>query len=120
MKVFNGKQAANDYMSEHTLAFSTPELTLMRFSFWLGDMVPDPTKQEEGIPRLYTYVEEKDYAPVEIIDDDNYVPTGAVLGSGMYGSANSESSGEKQFCSECGAKNSTAAKFCRECGINLN
>jgi len=81
MKVFNGKQAANDYMSAHTLAFSTPELTLMRFSFWLGDMVPDPTKQEESIPRLYTYVEEKDYAPVEIIDDDNYVPTGAVLGS---------------------------------------
>ena len=120
MKVFNGKQAANDYMSAHTLAFSTPELTLMRFSFWLGDMVPDPTKQEESIPRLYTYVEEKDYAPVEIIDDDKYVPTGAVLGSGMYGSANSESSGEEQFCSECGAKNSTTAKFCRECGVNLN
>ena len=38
MKVFNGKEAANDYMSAHTLAFSTPELTLMRFSFWLGDM----------------------------------------------------------------------------------
>ena len=46
MKVFNGKQAANDYMSAHTLAFSTPELTLMRFSFWLGDMVPDPTGKE--------------------------------------------------------------------------
>ena len=120
MKVFNGKEAANDYMSAHTLAFSTPELTLMRFSFWLGDMVPDPENKENGIPRLMTYIEEKDFAPVEIIDDDNYVPTGAVLGSGMYGSANSESSGEEQFCSECGAKNSTTAKFCRECGINLN
>ena len=56
---------------------------------------------------------------VEIIDDDKYVPTGAVLGSGMYGSANSESSNEDQFCSECGGKNSSLAKFCRECGINL-
>ena len=120
MKVFNGKQAANDYMSAHTLAFSTPELTLMRFSFWLGDMVPDAENKEEGIPRLMTYIEEKDFAPVEIIDDDNYVPTGAVLGSGMYGSANAESSGEEQFCSECGAKNSATAKFCRECGVNLN
>ena len=54
MKVFNGKEAANDYMSAHTLAFSTPELTLMRFSFWLGDIVPDPENKEEGIPRLMT------------------------------------------------------------------
>ena len=36
MEVFDGKKAAQDYMSKHTLAFSTPELTLMRFSFWLG------------------------------------------------------------------------------------
>ena len=57
--------------------------------------------------------------PVEIIDDDKYVPTGAVLGSGMYGSANSTSSSEDQFCSECGGKNSSLAKFCRECGMNL-
>ena len=119
MKVFNGKEAANDYMSAHTLAFSTPELTLMRFSFWLGDMVPDPDNKEDSMPRLMTYIEEKDFAPVEIIDDDKYVPTGAVLGSGMYGSANSTSSSEDQFCSECGGKNSSLAKFCRECGINL-
>tara|TARA_B100000749_G_C17993990_1_gene288468 strand:+ start:89 stop:451 length:363 start_codon:yes stop_codon:yes gene_type:complete len=119
MKVFNGKEAANDYMSAHTLAFSTPELTLMRFSFWLGDMVPDPENKENGIPRLMTYIEEKDFAPVEIIDDDNYVPTGAVLGSGMYGSANSDTTNEEQFCSECGGKNSSSAKFCRECGTTL-
>ena len=79
MKVFNGKKAANDYMSAHTLAFSTPELTLMRFSFWLGDMVKDPEGKEESIPRLYTYVDEEDYAPVQIIDDDKYEATGAVL-----------------------------------------
>ena len=42
MQVFDGKEAAQDYMSKHTLAFSTPELTLTRFAFWLGDTVPDP------------------------------------------------------------------------------
>ena len=42
METFDGKKAAQDYMSKHTLAFSTPELTLMRFAFWLGDSVPDP------------------------------------------------------------------------------
>ena len=47
MKVFNAKQAAEDYMSMHTLVFSTPELTLNRYSFWLGDMVPDPEKKED-------------------------------------------------------------------------
>tara|TARA_Y100000590_G_scaffold412467_1_gene507476 strand:+ start:3087 stop:3449 length:363 start_codon:yes stop_codon:yes gene_type:complete len=120
MKVFNGKQAANDYMSEHTLAFSTPELTLMRYAFWLGDMVPDPEGKEESIPRLYKYVDEQDYAPVQIVDDDKFEPTGAVLNSSLYGSANSESSGDEQFCSECGSKNSPKAKFCRECGVNLN
>ncbi len=45
MKVFNAKQATQDYMSTHTLAFSTPDLTLKRYSFWLGDMVPDPQKK---------------------------------------------------------------------------
>ena len=55
-------------------------------------MVPDPKNKEDSMPRLMTYIEEKDFAPVEIIDDDKYVPTGAVLGSGMYGSANSDAS----------------------------
>ena len=52
MEVFDGKKAAQDYMSKHTLAFSTPELTLMRFSFWLGDSVPDP-KNEGDICQLF-------------------------------------------------------------------
>ena len=52
MKVFNGKEAAEQYMSSHTLTFSTPDLTLKRFSFWLGDIVPDPNNKEETMPRL--------------------------------------------------------------------
>ena len=76
MKVFNGKQSAQDYMSAHTLAFSTPELTLMRYAFWLGDIIPDPKDKNNTIPRIMAYVEEKDFAPVEIIDEEHYEPTG--------------------------------------------
>ncbi|CAE6487290.1 zinc ribbon domain-containing protein [Candidatus Nitrosotenuis uzonensis] len=115
MKVFEGKKAAQDYMSAHTLAFSTPELTLMRFSFWLADMIPDPKDKSNTIPRIMAYVEEKDFAPVEIIDEDHYEPTGAVRNTGMYGSVN-KTYGDVKFCSECGSKISSSARFCTECG----
>ena len=116
MKVFTGKQAAEDYMSTHTLAFSTPELTLMRFSFWLGDMVPDPSNKENSMPRLMKFIEEKDFEPVQIIDDDKFEPTGAIISSGMYGNTAPQTSSDAKFCSECGGKITTAAKFCTECG----
>lgn len=116
MKIFDGRKAAEDYMSAHTLTFSTPDLTLKRFAFWLGDMIPDPENKEEAIPRLYTYIEEKDFAPVNIIDEENYTPTGAVRSSGMYGNQETETSSDVKFCSECGVKISVSAKFCTECG----
>ncbi len=111
MKVFDGKRAADDYMASHTLTFSTPDLTLKRFSFWLGDIVPDPNNKEETIPRLMNYIEEKDFA-------DSYEPSGAVLNSGLYGSANTNSENETKFCSECGGEISASARFCTECGAN--
>ena len=94
MKVFNGKKAAEDYMSAHTLAFSTPELTLTRFAFWLGDIIPDPADKDSTMPRLYSYVDEKDFAPANIIDDETYVPTGAVKQSSAYGSSRSTTESE--------------------------
>ena len=120
MKVFNGKQAAESYMSTHTLAFSTPELTLTRFAFWLGDIVPDPEDKEKTVPRIYTFVEEKDFEPVQIIDDEKYVPSGAVKVSGVYGHPQYETDSDTKFCSECGAKVSATAKFCPNCGTTQN
>lgn len=116
MKVFSSKQAAQDYMSTHTLAFSTPELTLMRYSFWLGDIVTDPTHKQKGVPRIMNFIEEKDFQPVQIIDEEKFVPTGAIRASGLYGSATPENGSETKFCSDCGAKIATASKFCTECG----
>lgn len=116
MKVFNGKAAAEEYMSSHTLTFSTPELTLTRFAFWLGDIIPDPKNPGQTMLRIMAYVEEKDFAPVQIIDDE-YVPTGAIRSSGgIYGSLKTESSSSTKFCLECGIKISQNAKFCTECG----
>ncbi len=120
MKVFNGKQAAESYMSTHTLAFSTPELTLTRFAFWLGDIVPDPEDKEKTVPRIYTFVEEKDFEPVQIIDDEKYVPSGAVKVSGIYGRPQHEMDSDTKFCSECGVKISATAKFCPNCGTTQN
>jgi hypothetical protein len=115
MEVFDGKKAAQEYMSKHTLAFSTPELTLMRFAFWLGDSVPDPNNEGKGIPRMMTFLTEQDFEPV-LIDDEKYVPSGAVKSSGLMGNAYTEQKTDGKFCSECGNSLSSTAKFCPECG----
>ncbi len=116
MEVFDGKKAAQDYMSTHTQAFSTPELTLMRFAFWLGDTVPDPKNKENTLPRMLTFMTEQDFAPV-LIDEETYVPSGAVKNSSkIYGNPNLENVSQGKFCSECGSKLSSTAKFCPECG----
>lgn len=117
MKVFNGKTAADDYMSSHTLTFSTPELTLTRFAFWLGDMVPDLKNPGQQMPRIMNFVEEKDFAPTPLVDDDKFEPTGAMKSmGGLYGSINTQTETNSKFCSECGSKLSLIAKFCTECG----
>ena len=116
MEVFDGKKAAQEYMSRHTLAFSTPELTLTRFAFWLGDTVPDPSgAKQEGVPRMMTFMTEQDFVPV-MIDDDKYEPSGAVLSTATYGSTARKESGSGRFCFECGNGISGTAKFCPECG----
>ena len=113
MEVFDGKRAATEYMSNHTLAFSTPELTLMRFAFWLGDTVPDPSDKDKTVPRMMTFMTEQDFTPM-VVDDETYVPTGAVKNAGIYGKPTVAS--EFRFCFECGAKLPASVKFCNQCG----
>jgi len=115
MEVFDGKKAATDYMSTHTLAFSTPELTLMRFAFWLGDSVPDPKNEGTGFPRMTTFLTEQDFEPV-LIDDDKFEPSGAISSSAFMGNPYKEENKDGKFCSECGTTLSATAKFCPECG----
>src|SRR5829696_2626915 len=78
-KVFNGRAATEEYMSTHSLTFSTPDMTLRKFAIWLGDQVSLPNG-EQG-PRLMLYLEEKGSkkGPELVPDiDDSFKPSGAV------------------------------------------
>ena len=128
-KVFNGRAATEEYMSTHSLTFSTPEMTLRKFALWLGEQIS--VGGDKG-PRLFAYIEEKgakkeaDMAP-EV--DDSFKPSGAV--TDMYKGVETfptsqmnpptisplevESTAGK-FCITCGNKLKSSAKFCGKCG----
>jgi hypothetical protein len=128
-KVFNGRAATEEYMSTHSLTFSTPEMTLRKFALWLGEQV---NIQGEKSPRLFVYIEEKgtkkdsELAP-EV--DDSFRPSGAVtdMYKGVETFQTSQmtpptlaplevESTEGKFCISCGSKIKVAAKFCGKCG----
>ena len=100
------------------LHFQPQILRLSGSHFWLGDIVPDPNNKEETMPRLMKYIEEKDFAPAQVIDDEKFEPSGALFKAGLYGSANTNPDAETKFCSECGQKISASAKFCTDCGAD--
>jgi hypothetical protein len=87
MKVFNGRSATDEYMSTHSLTFSTPEMTLKKFALWLGDQVPGSGDSKN--PRLLSYIEDLNDDDEERITeinpnvDDSFKPSGAV--TDMYG-----------------------------------
>jgi hypothetical protein len=130
-KVFNGRAATDDYMSTHSLTFSTPEMTLRKFALWLGEPVNSPSGQ---VPRLMTFIEEKGAKSDSQLapdTDDSFRPTGAV--TDMYGGVQSAPSDqmtppqltplnretlepEARFCISCGQKLKANARFCTKCG----
>ena len=129
-KVFNGRAATEEYMSTHSLAFSTPDLTLRKFALWLGDQV-SIAGGEHG-PRLMLYLEEKgakkesDLMPQV---DDSFKPSGAVTdmykGPETYPTSQMTPptmvpldvpSQDEKFCISCGTKIRPSLKFCSKCG----
>ena len=138
MKVFNGKAAAEQYMSSHTLTYSTPEMTLKKFAYWLGDLVDvdcnievNKCPNEDGLhpkhrlPRLMLYVETKDIPYTidrEEIDETAFKPSGAVAAfysvKKLHPELEEQVSEETKFCFECGAKISKTTKFCPQCGTD--
>lgn len=132
-KVFNGRTATDEYMSTHTLTFSTPEMTLRKFALWLGEQVSAQGGKEQ-VPRLMLYIQEKgakkdsDFVP-DI--DDTFKPTGAVtdMYSGVSSAPTEQMSApqltpldretlepEARFCINCGQKLKANARFCTKCG----
>jgi hypothetical protein len=133
MRVFNGRAATEDYMSTHSLTFSTPEMTLRKFALWLGEQIESPKYKGQQIPRLITYLEDKNKktSTIDYMPDvtERFEPSGAVTdmfggGSGEHNSQTSplDSKGsysqnnEGRFCIECGSKLRSSSKFCMSCG----
>ncbi|MFN4337204.1 MAG: hypothetical protein ACK4FV_06460 [Candidatus Nitrosocaldus sp.] len=143
MKVFNAKNAAEDYMSLHTLTYSTPEMTLLKFARWLGEMVEveckmdaDKCPNDDGLhpkhrmPRLMLYMEERE-EEYRFDVSEEFLPTGAVttlfakakeyVQSGEKGESTVKRSGDEiknfKFCIACGARLDIDATFCIECGV---
>jgi hypothetical protein len=133
MRVFNGRKATEDYMSTHSLTFSTPEMTLKKFALWLGEQIDSPNDNKYQIPRLLSYLEDKDRktSTRDYVPDvtDRFEPSGAVtdMYHGISGndsgtksqltSTGSKDNGEEvRFCIECGTKLRPSSKFCIACG----
>ena len=140
MKAFNGRAASEEYMSTHSLTFSTPEMTLKKFVLWLGEQVTNPSSKEQ-VPRLMLYIEEKTTNntigkenPNLMPDiDDTFRPSGAV--TEMYGGGISSSPSPSPSPPSSYPTNDVTllpkkgsidkkisdsdTKFCLECGSNL-
>ena len=138
MKVFDGRSATEEYMSTHSLTFSTPEMTLKKFVFWLSEIVE---YNGEEVPRIILFLqtrkeenedqnqlsETSTNKSVNFSDllpdvDETFKPTGAI--TDMFNKTESSSSKnldyptnlESKFCIECGNKLRVDSKFCVKCG----
>ena len=136
MQVFDGKPAAEEYMSTHTLTFSTPEMTLKKFIVWLSEIVEN---NGEKVPRITLYLQTRDKGneeqsqsdetskPINFSDllpniDETFKPTGAI--TDMFNKTESSFSKnieystnpESKICIECGNKLRVDSKFCIKCG----
>jgi hypothetical protein len=136
MQVFDGKPAAEEYMSTHTLTFSTPEMILKKFIVWLSEIVEN---NDEKVPRITLYLQTRDKEneeqsqsdeiskPINFSDllpniDETFKPTEAI--TDMFNKTESSFSKnieystnpESKFCIECGNKLRVDSKFCTKCG----
>ena len=71
MKVFDGRSAAEEYMSTHTSTFSTPEMTLKKFVVWLSEIVEN---NGEEVPRITLYLQTRDKENEESQSDETSKP----------------------------------------------
>jgi hypothetical protein len=135
MKVFDGRSATEEYMSTHSLTFSTPEMTLKKFVFWLSEIVEH---NGEEVSRIILFLQTRkeenedqnqlsETSSVNFSDllpdvDETFKPTGAI--TDMFNKTESSSSKnldypinlESKFCIECGNKLRVDSKFCVKCG----
>ena len=117
MKAFNGRSAVEEYMSAHSLGFSTPDLTLKEFVIWLCEQVHDP-REKEAVPRIMLYLkgEEstesgKDLSQTTLPKLSSTITEPKITVPNKLTDAT-----ESKFCIECGSKLNLSSKFCIRCG----
>jgi hypothetical protein len=115
MEIFNGRAATEEYMSTHSLTFSTPEMTLKKFALWLGDQINVPGKNKT-VPRLMVYINDvdnqtnkSDFLPDT---DESFRPSGAV--TDMFKELTHTT--DQTYCYNCKYLLKAGSKFCPKCG----
>ena len=124
MQVFDGRAATEEYMSTHSLTFSTPEMTLKKFVFWLSEIVEH---NGEEVPRIILFLQTRkdedqnqldetsknkyvDFSKLLPDIDETFHPTGAITDMFNKTELSPSKNLESKFCIECGNK------FCVKCG----
>jgi len=118
MKAFDGRSAVEEYMSTHTLGYSTPDLMLKEFVLWLCEKVDDPNGKE-NIPRIMRYLKEvEDRSKSRINSSQTSLSklVNTTIVSKTTVSNKPDVSTESKFCIECGSKLNLRSKFCTKCG----
>ena len=121
MKAFDGRSAVEEYMTTHSLGYSTPDLMLKEFVLWLCEKVDDPNGKE-NIPRIMLYlkeVEDKsknglDLSKTSLSNLFNTITQPRIItDSDKQPTANNT---ESKFCIGCGSKLNLKSMFCTKCG----
>lgn len=127
MKIFNGRAATEEYMSTHSLTFSTPEMTLKKFALWLGDQVTLKGKNDQ-VPRLMVFLKELNDDKSDKTEfmpdiDDSFKPSGAVTemyGKGSQNTRNALPAAQPEIisksCIQCTHLLKIDSRFCPKCG----
>jgi hypothetical protein len=117
MKAFNGRSAVEEYISAHSLGFSTPDLTLKEFVIWLCEQVYDP-KGKEAVPRIMLYLKGEESAESGRDLSHATLPklSSTITEAKIIAPNKLTAPTESKFCIECGSKLNLSSKFCIRCG----
>ena len=122
MKAFDNRSAVEEYMSTHSLGYSTPDLTLKEFVLWLCQMVDEPNGKG-SIPRIMRYLKEgegeksnksgRDSSRTSISNLFNTITEPSIL---IDSDKQPTDTIQSKFCIECGSKINLRSMFCTKCG----
>jgi len=117
MKSFNGRSVVEEYISAHSLGFSTPDLTLKEFVIWLCEQVYDP-KGKEVVPRIMLYLkgEESAESGKDLPQAASPRLSSTITEPKITAPNKLTDTTESKFCFECGSKLNLSSKFCIRCG----